>query len=152
MDEKACHASQDGFPTTSTSQDAACEHDLEKPDLERFEFEKDTEMKDGRKGQAAMIKSETDLHADESVSSGRTSPTIINGEVDVEAATVRASTEKAEAKAAKVRRSERRGLLGQLTVLAEVENPKEYSRATKWFITFIVAAAAVAGIYETLWM
>jgi hypothetical protein len=40
-----------------------------------------------------------------------------------------------------VPRLKRRGLFGQLTLLAEVENPKTYPRDTKWFITFIVALA-----------
>lgn len=40
-----------------------------------------------------------------------------------------------------VPRLKRRGLFGQLTLLAEVENPKVYPRKTKWFITFIVAMA-----------
>ncbi|GIK03023.1 hypothetical protein Aspvir_007089 [Aspergillus viridinutans] len=40
-----------------------------------------------------------------------------------------------------VPRLKRRGLFGQLTLLAEVENPKTYLRKTKWFITFIVALA-----------
>ncbi|KAH1345298.1 hypothetical protein KXW34_003079, partial [Aspergillus fumigatus] len=40
-----------------------------------------------------------------------------------------------------VPRLKHRGLFGQLTLLAEVENPKTYLRKTKWFITFIVALA-----------
>lgn len=45
----------------------------------------------------------------------------------------------------KVRRSERRGLFGRFTLLAEVEEPKHYSRTTKWFITFVIAVAAAAA-------
>lgn len=44
-----------------------------------------------------------------------------------------------------VPRSKRRGLFGQFTLLAEVENPKTYPRKTKWFITFVVAVAAAAA-------
>lgn len=44
-----------------------------------------------------------------------------------------------------VPRLQRRGLLGQITLLAEVENPKTYSRRVKWFITFVVAMAAVVA-------
>lgn len=44
-----------------------------------------------------------------------------------------------------VSRSQRRGLLGRFTVVAEVENPLDYPRRTKWFITFVVALAAVAA-------
>lgn len=45
----------------------------------------------------------------------------------------------------KVPRSQRRGLFGRFTILAEVEEPKHYSRRTKWFITFVIALAAVAA-------
>ncbi|KAL1999393.1 hypothetical protein VTN02DRAFT_4584 [Thermoascus thermophilus] len=44
-----------------------------------------------------------------------------------------------------VPRSKRRGLFGQFTLLAEVEDPKTYPRKTKWFITFVVAVAAAAA-------
>ena len=45
----------------------------------------------------------------------------------------------------KVPRSKRRGLFGRFTILAEVEEPKHYSRATKWLITFNIALAALAA-------
>lgn len=45
----------------------------------------------------------------------------------------------------KVPRSQRRGLFARLTILAEVENPKHYSRRVKWYITFVIALAAVAA-------
>ena len=45
----------------------------------------------------------------------------------------------------KVPRSKRRGLLGRFTLLAEVEEPKHYTRPTKWFITFNIALAALAA-------
>ncbi|KAE8348982.1 major facilitator superfamily domain-containing protein [Aspergillus coremiiformis] len=44
-----------------------------------------------------------------------------------------------------VPRLNHRGLFGQFTLLAEVENPKTYSRRTKWFITFIVAWAGATA-------
>lgn len=44
-----------------------------------------------------------------------------------------------------VSRSNRRGLFGQLTLLAEIEDPKTYSRRKKWFITFIVAVAGATA-------
>ncbi|KAI9038597.1 uncharacterized protein KD926_010642 [Aspergillus affinis] len=44
-----------------------------------------------------------------------------------------------------VPRLKRRGLFGQLTLLAEIENPKTYARKTKWFITFIVAVAGATA-------
>jgi hypothetical protein len=43
--------------------------------------------------------------------------------------------------AVKVSRLKRRGLFGQLALVAEVENPKTYPRRMKWFITFVVALA-----------
>ena len=45
----------------------------------------------------------------------------------------------------KVPRSQRRGLFGRLTILAEVEEPKHYSQRAKWYITFVVAMAAIAA-------
>ena len=45
----------------------------------------------------------------------------------------------------KVPRSQRRGLLGRLTILAEVEEPKHYPNSVKWFITFVIAVAAMAA-------
>ena len=45
----------------------------------------------------------------------------------------------------KVPRSRRRGLFGRFTILAEVEEPKHYSRTVKWYITFVVALAALAA-------
>lgn len=47
--------------------------------------------------------------------------------------------------AVKVPRLKRRGLFGQLTLVAEVEDPKTYPRPMKWFITFVVAVAAVVA-------
>ncbi|KAI9740842.1 MAG: hypothetical protein M1818_004447 [Claussenomyces sp. TS43310] len=44
-----------------------------------------------------------------------------------------------------VPRSKRRGLLGQLTIIPEIERPREYGRGTKWFITFLIAIAATAA-------
>ena len=45
----------------------------------------------------------------------------------------------------KIPKSQRRGLLGRFTLVAEVTEPKDYRRATKWYITFVVALAAVAA-------
>lgn len=47
--------------------------------------------------------------------------------------------------AIKVPRLKRRGLFGQMTLVAEVEDPKTYSRKMKWFITFIVAVAGATA-------
>lgn len=40
---------------------------------------------------------------------------------------------------------ERRGWLARVSIVAEVQDPKDYARRTKWFITFIVAVAAAAA-------
>ena len=60
---------------------------------------------------------------------------------DVEAV----ETEIEDPEPVKVPRSQRRGLFGRFTIVAEVEEPKHYSRRTKWYITFVVALAAVAA-------
>ncbi len=69
----------------------------------------------------------------------RTSPT----KSDLETAT---TTEEDETTTpVKIPRSQRRGLFGRFTLVAEVEEPKHYPRRTKWFITFNIALAAVAA-------
>ncbi|KAI9849955.1 MAG: hypothetical protein M1837_000169 [Sclerophora amabilis] len=45
----------------------------------------------------------------------------------------------------KIPRFRRRGLFGQLTVIPEVTEPLDYNRNVKWFITFVIAAAAAAA-------
>lgn len=47
--------------------------------------------------------------------------------------------------AIKVPRAKRRGLLGKFSMIAEVEEPKDYPRRIKWFITFVVGMAALAA-------
>ena len=54
-------------------------------------------------------------------------------------------TETQDPEPIKVPRSQRRGLFGRFAILAEVEEPKHYSRKAKWYITFIVALAAMAA-------
>lgn len=44
-----------------------------------------------------------------------------------------------------VSRLKRRGLFAQLTLVPEVENPKTYSRKTRWFLTIVVAAAGATA-------
>jgi multidrug resistance protein len=44
-----------------------------------------------------------------------------------------------------VDRKHRRGLLGSLTIIPEVENGYHYARKTKWFITAIVASCAMGA-------
>ncbi|KAK2839362.1 hypothetical protein FQN49_006213 [Arthroderma sp. PD_2] len=75
-------------------------------------------------------------------------PTIEAGEpqepVDPETA-VRLARSNSYTSPVSVPRGKRRGLFGSLTLLAEVENPKHYTRKTKWFLTFVVAIAAAAA-------
>lgn len=47
--------------------------------------------------------------------------------------------------AVKVPRRKRRGLAGSFALVAEIENPKTYTRKMKWFITFIVAWAGASA-------
>jgi len=47
--------------------------------------------------------------------------------------------------AIKVPRGERRGLLARVTVIAEVDEPKDLANKTKWMITAVVAIAAAAA-------
>lgn len=54
-------------------------------------------------------------------------------------------TEVEDPRPVKVPRSKRRGLFGRFTVVAEVDEPKHYPRRIKWYITFVVALAAVAA-------
>ena len=54
-------------------------------------------------------------------------------------------TETQDPEPIKVPRSQRRGLFGRFTILAEVEEPKHYPRKVKWYITFVVALAAMAA-------
>jgi len=45
----------------------------------------------------------------------------------------------------KVPRSKRAGLLGRFTILYEAEEPKDYPRPIKWWVTTIIACAAVTA-------
>lgn len=66
-------------------------------------------------------------------------------EVDIEASRQISRHGSGTIQPVKVPRSNRRGLFGRLTILAEVEDPKLYPRGTKWFITFVVAIAGIAA-------
>jgi hypothetical protein len=44
-----------------------------------------------------------------------------------------------------VPRHKRRGLLGKLSLIPEVDRPYDYKRSTKWLITLLVALAAAAA-------
>jgi len=67
--------------------------------------------------------------------------------------TVEISEPKSKSRASSVRsralsvvpRSKRRGLLGRLSLIPEVNRPYDYANKTKWTITLIVALAAAAA-------
>ncbi|KAL8720857.1 MAG: hypothetical protein Q9225_002336 [Loekoesia sp. 1 TL-2023] len=67
------------------------------------------------------------------------------GGEDLERMRRASTTESTQAAPVKIPKSHRRGLLGRFTIVAEVEEPKDYPRPTKWYITFVVALAAVAA-------
>ena len=86
--------------------------------------------------------------ASDSQSSKQSSEAVPHGEEAEEAARPQPSrsiTSSISPSPVKIRRSARRGLFGRFTLLAEVEEPKLYDRRTKWFITFLIAMAAMAA-------
>ncbi|MCJ1268872.1 hypothetical protein MMC22_008760 [Lobaria immixta] len=81
-----------------------------------------------------------------------TEPSLVNGvdnsppdEKDIALASSNTRPESIRPQPIKVSRSKRRGLFGRFAILAEVEEPRDYKNNTKWFITFIVALAALAA-------
>lgn len=100
-----------------------------------FDIEQDTKKREiGHGSQAPTTRSSISIANEEKASDGHHIPSGIS----------EASTLQAE-EAIVVERSKRRGLFGRFTLLAEVEDPKNYPRNTKWFITFVVAVAAMAA-------
>lgn len=57
----------------------------------------------------------------------------------------RVDSDHARAGPIKIPRSKRRGLLASWSLVPEVTESKDYPRRTKWFITFVIAAAAIAA-------
>ncbi|RAH87097.1 MFS general substrate transporter [Aspergillus japonicus CBS 114.51] len=70
---------------------------------------------------------------------------VIEGKDEEDRASSTSTSDEEQEEPVVVPRLERRGLFGQLTLLAEVVDPKVYPRKTKWFITFIVAVAGAAA-------
>ncbi|KAL8957768.1 MAG: hypothetical protein Q9183_005972, partial [Haloplaca sp. 2 TL-2023] len=66
-------------------------------------------------------------------------------EKDAELAHVISTSGSAHPPPVKVPKARRRGLFARFVILAEVEQPKDYARRSKWFITLIIALAAVAA-------
>ena len=66
-------------------------------------------------------------------------------EQDVELAHATSKASSVRPPPVKIARANRRGLFARFTILAEVEEPKDYPRKTKWLITFIIAMAAIAA-------
>lgn len=71
--------------------------------------------------------------------------TVASDAADIEfgSPTIRAAT--ISSLPVQVPRSQRRGLCGRFTILAEVNEPLDYPDGTKWFITSILAMAAVTA-------
>ena len=66
-------------------------------------------------------------------------------EKDVELAQATSTAQSVCPRPVRVPTAERRGLFARFSIVAEVEEPKHYPRKTKWFITFIIALAAIAA-------
>ncbi|MCJ1400222.1 hypothetical protein MMC11_003426 [Xylographa trunciseda] len=97
-------------------------------------------------GPSILVKNESDLSTETHLSSSNPERTSIEEveERDVEAQARDPDAVSITPVAVKIPRSQRRGLLARFCILAEVEEPKHYSRRSKWFITFVVASAAIA--------
>jgi hypothetical protein len=98
------------------------------------------------KGDLGTTSRTLSTHTLKSVASLSSPSTVIADNEDVEhrgSALDRAVTPRRDA--VEVPRSQRRGLLGRFTLVAEVQDPYDYSNKLKWFITFIVAFAAAAA-------
>jgi hypothetical protein len=98
------------------------------------------------KGGLGTTSQSLSAHTLESVASSSSPSTVIADNEDAEhggSALDRVVTPQKDA--IEVPRSQRRGLLGRFTLVAEVQDPYDYSNNLKWFITFIVAFAAAAA-------
>lgn len=75
-----------------------------------------------------------------------TDPTLLESPIElVSRAQTAEETVEVVPAAVRVPRSQRRGLFARATILAEIEDPYQYSYKTKWFIVFLVAYAAAAA-------
>lgn len=81
----------------------------------------------------------------EKIETSATSGAACLDEKDVESSVPTNHQGSIRGQAIKVPRAKRRGLLGKFSIIAEVEEPKDYPRRTKWFITFVVGMAALAA-------
>ena len=116
------------------------------------DLEKDTELSGKEKSAKEDVRDDVQTYASKETQISRSpSPASepvekrsTDGGHDVEAQVLN-TDERPNPPPIKVPRSQRRGFLGRLTILAEVEEPKNYPRSTKWFLTFVVAQAAMAA-------
>jgi hypothetical protein len=121
--------------------------DPEKADLEINTY--DNQVNPVQSQDNSSIKSKKDSKDEDSVHSRSSSDTI---EPVLEAA-AETPPQKSKSRSSSVRsrrptvvpRSKRRGLLGRFSIIPEVDRPHDYTRKTKWLITFIVALAAAAA-------
>ena len=117
-------------------------------DVSRSTLQADDELRrphDGYENEAPMVHRGTESKSPQINGSTWTSDTALAQEADIEANSPDAETLTITPTVIKVARSDRRGLLGQFTILVEIEEPKNYPRSTKWGITGIVALAAIAA-------
>lgn len=87
--------------------------------------------------------SEHDSHDDDEHDSGSDVESHATSDAPADRVPTRSSTHSRAASI--VPRTKRRGLLGSLTVVPEVDRPYDYSRKTKWMLTCVVSLAGVAA-------
>ena len=116
-----------------------------KPNLSPDEGSTQPSSPDLYKLEAELSPSNTIFAPEKPIPAAASATTTQPNEFDIEASTSSSRHASGLNQPVKVSRSNRRGLFGRLTILAEVDDPKLYPRRTKWFITFVVAIAGMAA-------
>lgn len=99
----------------------------------------------------SIVAKEADITDDDAISIAHSTTTTTSGHDDEQASrnpappAALSRTTSVSPEAVIVDRKNRRGLLGTLTIIPEVENGYHYTRKTKWFITAIVALCAMGA-------
>lgn len=122
-------------------------HDVEKPDLPHATQDgpdkapKSPKEQEQTLGQAKRDSGSSDIHS----SIDTINPGPVEGEVQPpRGSNSRASSTRSRALSI-VPRPQRRGLLGRLAFIPEVDQPHHYKNKTKWLITAITACSATAA-------
>ncbi|CAM1500731.1 Fc.00g098930.m01.CDS01 [Cosmosporella sp. VM-42] len=125
------------------------EVDLEKDEIQRRETHgDDIQIERPTTADSEVTKSE---HHDGESLHGTIEPVVTIGETlgTIDTQSVRRAQSRASSNRSRplsiVPRSKRRGILGSLTLVPEVENPYDYKNSTKWSLTFIIALATAAA-------